>query len=55
MAIFGILRAIWCIYDHLVYFVVIWYIFFRFGMLHLEKLATLLLRQEQFYVFESTT
>jgi hypothetical protein len=38
------LMAIWSIYSHLVYFVaiwkhfmVIWYIFPRFGMLHQEK------------------
>jgi hypothetical protein len=28
-------------YDHLVYFVVIWYIFPRFGMVYQENLATL--------------
>jgi hypothetical protein len=41
---FGIFRAILSIsrptgvfYGHLVHFVVIWYIFTRFGMLHREK------------------
>jgi hypothetical protein len=37
MAIFYILRPIGNFRGHLVHFVVIWYIFSRFGMLYQEK------------------
>jgi hypothetical protein len=36
------LRPLEIFYSHLVYFVVIWYIFSRFGILDKENLATLL-------------
>jgi hypothetical protein len=37
MTIWPILRPLEIFYCHLVYFVVIWYIFLHFGILHQEK------------------
>jgi hypothetical protein len=37
MTIWSILRPLEIFYGNLAYFVVIWYIFSRFGMLHQEK------------------
>jgi hypothetical protein len=37
MDTFSILRPLEIFYGHLVYFVVIWYIFSRFGILYQEK------------------
>jgi hypothetical protein len=37
MSIWSILRPLELFYGHLVYFVIIWYIFSRFGMLCQEK------------------
>jgi hypothetical protein len=37
MTIWSILLLLEMVYGHLVYFVVIWYIFSRFGILYQEK------------------
>jgi hypothetical protein len=37
VSIWSILRALEIFFGHVVYFVVIWYIFPRFGMLYQEK------------------
>jgi hypothetical protein len=37
MTIWSILRPLEILFDHLVYFVVIWYIFLHFGILDQEK------------------
>jgi hypothetical protein len=42
MIFWSILRPLEIFYGHLIYFVVIWYISLRFGILYLENLATLL-------------
>jgi hypothetical protein len=39
--LWSISRPIGLFNDHLVYFVVIWYIIYLFGMLYLKNLATL--------------
>jgi hypothetical protein len=41
MSVWSILRPFGIFGSNLVYFIVIWYIFFCFGMLYQEKLATL--------------
>jgi hypothetical protein len=41
MAIWNISQIFWIFYDHLVHFVLIWYIFSGFGILCQKNLATL--------------
>jgi hypothetical protein len=40
MVILNILQTLGIFYDHLIHFVVIWYIFSGFGIMYQEKLAT---------------
>jgi hypothetical protein len=53
MTIWFILRQLEIFYGHLVYFVVIWYIFPRFGILYQEKSGNPVANDEKYTVFKS--